>query len=268
MIGQRKLLKWTVPGAAHAATFWGFIVLLLTIIEAYGDLFSKTFAIPGHRPLGVHRLHRGPVRRRGAGGHHHVRGHPAAQQPGARGPGVPVLRQPHGCGVAGAGRDFPGHRHAADLPGRADQHRRLPLSAWRVRLADRRALAGAAGHRGEQGHRDRVPAGPAGRGARVPGLRDLLQAPAHHHRAGQRAVLPPPERAGRPGADAQRRQGAGLRGSRPGHRRVRPGQDRGLHLEGPAGHGHLHRVRAVPVPVSRLGHRQAAVTQAGDPGPA
>ena len=47
MIGQRKLFKWSVPGAAHAATFWGFIVLLLTIIEVYGDLFSKTFAIPG-----------------------------------------------------------------------------------------------------------------------------------------------------------------------------------------------------------------------------
>src|SRR5712691_3746843 len=47
VIGQRKLLKWSVPGAAHAATFWGFIILLLTIIEAYGDLFSRTFAIPG-----------------------------------------------------------------------------------------------------------------------------------------------------------------------------------------------------------------------------
>ncbi len=47
VIGQRKLLKWPVPGAAHALTFWGFIVLLLTIIEAYGDLFSRTFAIPG-----------------------------------------------------------------------------------------------------------------------------------------------------------------------------------------------------------------------------
>jgi Fe-S oxidoreductase len=47
VFGQRKLLKWSVPGAAHAATFWGFIVLLLTIIEAYGDLFSRTFAIPG-----------------------------------------------------------------------------------------------------------------------------------------------------------------------------------------------------------------------------
>src|SRR5215472_5456119 len=50
VIGQRKLLQWTVPGTAHALTFWGFIVLLLTIIEAYGALFSRTFAIPviGH----------------------------------------------------------------------------------------------------------------------------------------------------------------------------------------------------------------------------
>src|SRR3984957_8320903 len=48
--GQRKLLKWTVPGVAHALTFWGFTVLLLTIIEAYGSLFSRTFALPwiGH----------------------------------------------------------------------------------------------------------------------------------------------------------------------------------------------------------------------------
>jgi Fe-S oxidoreductase len=47
VVGQRKLLKWSVPGAAHAATFWGFLVLLLTIIEAYGALFQRTFAIPG-----------------------------------------------------------------------------------------------------------------------------------------------------------------------------------------------------------------------------
>jgi Fe-S oxidoreductase len=45
VIGQRKLLQWTVPGVAHALTFWGFIVLILTIIEAYGSLFSRHFAI-------------------------------------------------------------------------------------------------------------------------------------------------------------------------------------------------------------------------------
>ena len=50
VIGQRKLLKWTVPGVAHALTFWGFTVLLLTIIESFGALFSRTFSIPwiGH----------------------------------------------------------------------------------------------------------------------------------------------------------------------------------------------------------------------------
>jgi Fe-S oxidoreductase len=45
--GQRRLLRWTVPGLAHAFTFWGFTVLILTIIEAFGDLFDKSFSIPG-----------------------------------------------------------------------------------------------------------------------------------------------------------------------------------------------------------------------------
>jgi len=51
--GQKKLLRWTVPGLAHAFTFWGFTVLMLTILEAYGDLFKKTFAIWGfgHNPV-------------------------------------------------------------------------------------------------------------------------------------------------------------------------------------------------------------------------
>ena len=52
VVGQRKLLQWTVPGAAHAATFWGFLVLVLTIIEAYGSLFQRTFSIPG-MPFGI-----------------------------------------------------------------------------------------------------------------------------------------------------------------------------------------------------------------------
>ncbi len=44
--GQRKLLKWTVPGLAHFFTMWGFILLLFTIIEAYGSLFDRNFHIP------------------------------------------------------------------------------------------------------------------------------------------------------------------------------------------------------------------------------
>ena len=47
VFGQRKLLKWSVPGLAHFVTFWGFIILIFTIIESYGDLFDRKFAIPG-----------------------------------------------------------------------------------------------------------------------------------------------------------------------------------------------------------------------------
>src|SRR6516164_7733378 len=53
VLGQRKLLRWAVPGTAHFLTFWGFTILLLTIIESYGDLFSRTFSLPwvGHWPF-------------------------------------------------------------------------------------------------------------------------------------------------------------------------------------------------------------------------
>ena len=44
--GQRKLLRWTVPGVAHFFTMWGFAILLATIVEAYGALFSRSFHIP------------------------------------------------------------------------------------------------------------------------------------------------------------------------------------------------------------------------------
>src|SRR5580698_11016019 len=44
--GQRKLLRWTVPGMAHAFTFWGFTILLFTILEAYGALFDRDFFVP------------------------------------------------------------------------------------------------------------------------------------------------------------------------------------------------------------------------------
>jgi hypothetical protein len=46
VFAQRKLFKRPVSGWAHAITFWAFLVLLLTIIEAYGALFQRDFAIP------------------------------------------------------------------------------------------------------------------------------------------------------------------------------------------------------------------------------
>ncbi len=51
VFAQRKLLKWTVPGAAHFFVFWAFVILGSVYVEAYGVLFiSDEFAIPliGH----------------------------------------------------------------------------------------------------------------------------------------------------------------------------------------------------------------------------
>ncbi len=46
VFGQRKLLKWSIPGAAHAFTFWGFVILASVYLEAYGVLFDHDFHIP------------------------------------------------------------------------------------------------------------------------------------------------------------------------------------------------------------------------------
>ncbi|MDP9436176.1 MAG: 4Fe-4S dicluster domain-containing protein, partial [Actinomycetota bacterium] len=46
VFGQQRLLKWSVPGVAHFFTFWGFLFLFFTIIEAFGALVDQDFAIP------------------------------------------------------------------------------------------------------------------------------------------------------------------------------------------------------------------------------
>jgi Fe-S oxidoreductase len=46
VFGQRKLLKWIGPGLTHFFTFWGFVILGATILEAYGALLlNEDFAI-------------------------------------------------------------------------------------------------------------------------------------------------------------------------------------------------------------------------------
>ena len=52
VFGQRKLLKRPGPGLAHFFVFWGFIILFLTIIEAFGDLFDVKFEIASWPALG------------------------------------------------------------------------------------------------------------------------------------------------------------------------------------------------------------------------
>jgi Fe-S oxidoreductase len=60
VFGQRKLLKWSIPGAAHFFVFWAFVILATVYLEAYGNLLSILFgadrldwAIPlvGHWPV-------------------------------------------------------------------------------------------------------------------------------------------------------------------------------------------------------------------------
>ncbi|WP_028850426.1 (Fe-S)-binding protein [Thermocrispum municipale] len=46
VFGQRKLLKWSVPGLAHFFTMWAFFILATVYLEAYGALFDEDFAIP------------------------------------------------------------------------------------------------------------------------------------------------------------------------------------------------------------------------------
>ncbi len=46
VLGQRKLFQRALPGIMHALIFWGFLVLLTTIVEAMGQAVDLDFAIP------------------------------------------------------------------------------------------------------------------------------------------------------------------------------------------------------------------------------
>ena len=50
VLSQRRVVRWTGPGVAHAAVFWGFLILLLTLVERYGALFQRDFALPVNVP--------------------------------------------------------------------------------------------------------------------------------------------------------------------------------------------------------------------------
>lgn len=46
VLAQRKLLQRLGPGLMHALIFWGFLVLLTTIAEAFGEVVDRDFALP------------------------------------------------------------------------------------------------------------------------------------------------------------------------------------------------------------------------------
>ncbi|HEX6232421.1 MAG TPA: (Fe-S)-binding protein [Jiangellaceae bacterium] len=49
-VGHTRMLKWTWIGAAHWFVFAGFILLFVTLVTAYGQIFDADFALPliGH----------------------------------------------------------------------------------------------------------------------------------------------------------------------------------------------------------------------------
>lgn len=46
VLGQRKLLQWTIPGIMHLFIFWGFVILFTTIVEAFGAVYQEGFHLP------------------------------------------------------------------------------------------------------------------------------------------------------------------------------------------------------------------------------
>jgi Fe-S oxidoreductase len=56
VLGQRKLFQRFVPGLMHALIFWGFLILLTTILEVAGQVIDPAFEVPvigGTRALGL-----------------------------------------------------------------------------------------------------------------------------------------------------------------------------------------------------------------------
>ncbi|MFN2557865.1 MAG: (Fe-S)-binding protein, partial [Nitriliruptorales bacterium] len=53
VLGQEKLLRWSLPGVMHAWVFWGFLVVQATIIEIFGELFSSGYEIPFARRIAL-----------------------------------------------------------------------------------------------------------------------------------------------------------------------------------------------------------------------
>ena len=271
--GQRKLLRWTAPGLAHLAVFWGFMVLVLTIIEGFGALFSPTFQIPviGNWPaLGfVEDL-------------------------------FAVL-----CLLAVAAFTVIRLRESPKEHGRSSRFFGSHLGAawftlfmivnvvWTLMLA-----RGAQINAQEVNTTDNLPflrgafvsqwfaslLAPLGETANevvesvalllalgvLLGFTVFVTYSKHLHillSLPNVALAPPPARARGAAADPLGREAGRLRGPRRG----RPHgcrQDRGLHVEGAARLRHVHRVRPLPEPVPRLEHRQAALAQAPHHDPA
>ena len=158
-----------------------------------GSAVQPRLLLPRHREDDLARLPGRPVRHRRAARHRVLRFQPGRAQPRPPGAQEPLLRLAHRPGLGRPRADLLRRLHAVRLPRRADQHRPLP-----VRQGPPRQLVGVhlqrvrPGHEALRAHRERrarddVHPAQHRRHHRLPGARHLLQAPAHLHRADQRA---------------------------------------------------------------------------------
>ena len=191
VFGQKKLLKWSLPGAAHFFVFWAFVILASVYLEAYGALFDSALRDPAHRALGRARVPAGLHRADGAGRHHDVRDHPHPQLTRAARPPVAVQGLAPRRRLGRAVHDLQRHLVAVPVPRRGLGAGQPALRQRRVRLDRRRQLARRAEPRDAGVPGAPRPAAPHRHHAGLPDRRGALQAPPHLRRADQRDVRPP-----------------------------------------------------------------------------
>ena len=78
VFGQKRLLKWSIPGIAHFFTMWGFFILATVYLEGLRRSVQPGVPHPDRRSMGRPGLPAGLLRCRRTARHHRVQHHPAA----------------------------------------------------------------------------------------------------------------------------------------------------------------------------------------------
>ena len=116
VFGQRRLLKWSIPGLAHFLTMWGFFILAHGLRRGLRRPVPAELPHPDRRPVGRAGLPAGLHRPRRVSRHRHVCHHPVALRTEGIRPFITVLRLPHRRRLADPVHDLHGHLQLRDLP--------------------------------------------------------------------------------------------------------------------------------------------------------
>ena len=137
VFGQKKLLKWSVPGVAHFFVFWAFLILGTVYVEAYGSLFTypEEFAIPIVGTWDLLGFAQDLIAVLAVVGPGALRPDPAEELPEEAGPSVPLQGLAPRRRLGRALHDLQRHLDDVPLPRRRRGPRQLPLRQRGVRLA-------------------------------------------------------------------------------------------------------------------------------------